>query len=256
MEKDEKGEKGIEQKGVRTVERSLDILLCFLDKKEMTLTELSKRVSLHKSTVYRLVQTLEKKGFLIKGKETEKYRLGYKCLELSANIEGRNDPAIVFLPEMESLRDQLQETVSLYIIDGFERLRIQAVESQLPIRRVAPIGARMPLSVGASSKVLVAYSEPELRAKLLGYLEYVEKIDIESFEKQLAKVKSYGYATSFEEREKGTAALSVPIFHTTGEILAALTISGPNNRLTYKIMKEIIPKLMESQKRLNHLIPL
>ncbi|TCS82510.1 IclR family transcriptional regulator [Tepidibacillus fermentans] len=239
---------------VRTAERSLDILLSFLEAKELSLTEIAKHVSLHKSTVYRLVQTLENKGFLIKSMETEKYRLGYKCLELAANMEGKNDPAVLFLPEMQSLRDNIGETVSLYIIDGYERLRIQSVESQLPIRRVAPIGARMPLSVGASSKVLVAYSNQHEQEMIFQHLKTKEQIDLVQYKKQLTKVKTNGYATSFEEREPGTSALSVPIQNRSGEILAALTISGPINRLTYRRIKEILPILQESQKRLNRLI--
>ncbi|MFV9511231.1 IclR family transcriptional regulator [Tepidibacillus sp. LV47] len=241
---------------VRAVDRSLDILLCFLQHKELNLTEIAHLVSLHKSTVFRLVQTLENKGFLIKTMDTEKYRLGYKILELSANIVGKNDPAILFLPEMQSLRDRIGETISLYIKDGYERLRIQSVESQLPIRRVAPVGARMPLSVGASSKVLVAYSDSGEKQQILQYLKENEQIDLEQFEKQLSKVKNQGYATSFEEREQGTSAVSVPIFSHSGKILAALTVSGPINRLTYRRIKEIIPILGESQKRLNRLIHL
>jgi len=242
------------KKTVRTAERSLDILLAFLDAKELSLTEIAKYVSLHKSTVYRLVQTLESKGFLIRSPETEKYRLGYKCLELAANMEGKNDPAVLFLPEMQVLRDTIGETVSLYIIDGYERLRIQSVESQLPIRRVAPIGSRMPLSVGASSKVLVCYSKPHVQEMIFQHLKTKEQIDLVQFKKQLTKVETNGYATSFEEREPGTSALSVPILTRSGDILVALTISGPSNRLNYRRIKEILPILEESKKRLNGLI--
>ncbi|TGU71893.1 MarR family transcriptional regulator, partial [Mesorhizobium sp. M00.F.Ca.ET.186.01.1.1] len=141
---------------VRSVERALDILLCFTDATDLGLSEISSRLSLHKSTVHRLLATLENKGFLIRDVQTEKYRLGFRIWELSANLTHNDDPATLLLPEMERLRDLVEETISLYVRDGNERIRIQAVQSRQPIRRVAPIGARMPLAVGASSKVLVA----------------------------------------------------------------------------------------------------
>ncbi|WP_339060388.1 IclR family transcriptional regulator C-terminal domain-containing protein [Tepidibacillus marianensis] len=173
---------------------------------------------------------------------------------ISRQHGGKNDPAVLFLPEMQSLRDNIGETVSLYIIDGYERLRIQSVESQLPIRRVAPVGARMPLSVGASSKVLTCYSNPHEQEMIFQHLKIKEQIDLVQYKKQLTKVKANGYATSFEEREPGTSALSIPILNRSGEILSALTISGPINRFTYRRIKEIVPILEESQKRLNRLI--
>ena len=79
---------------------------------------------------------------------------------------------------MERLRDRLGETVSLYLRDGIERVRIQAVQSQQAVRRVAQIGARLPLSVGASSKVLAAYAPPDVLKELMessGWPDYVER---------------------------------------------------------------------------------
>ncbi|MCK9927538.1 hypothetical protein MXD62_10205, partial [Frankia sp. Mgl5] len=141
-----------------------------------------------------------------------------------------DDPAIVLLPEMERLRDLVGETISLYVRDGNERIRIQAVQSNYAIRRVAPIGARMPLSVGASSKVLVAFEDEAVRKSILQELEWPESIDREMFIQQLKQIRLQGYATSVEERELGTAAISAPIINHNGKLTAAVAISGPSNR--------------------------
>ena len=111
---------------VRAVERALDILLCFTEESELTLTEITMKVSLNKSTVYRLLASLEGKGFLLRDTLTDKYRLGFRLWELSANLERDDDPAVLFLPEMKKLRDLLGETISLNVRDGRERIRIQA----------------------------------------------------------------------------------------------------------------------------------
>lgn len=240
---------------VRAVERALDILLCFLDCKELTLTEISKKVSLNKSTVYRLLTSLEGRGFLIRNQDTEKYRLGFRIWELSAHLSREHDPSVLLLPEMIRLRDLVGETISLYVRDRKERVRIQAVESNESIRRVAPVGVRLPLAVGASSKVLVAYGEPAVLDEVLADSLWPEGMNKEEFVRQLDEIRANGFATSIEEREKGTAAVSIPLFHQNGKLAMALSVSGPSNRLTIAKMKENLPTMMEAARRMETMLP-
>lgn len=190
---------------VRAVERALDILLCFTQDHDydLSLTEISAKIGLHKSTVHRLLTTLEEKGFLQRDEGTDKYRLGIRIWELSTHLPTLNEPAALLLPAMERLRDRLGETVSLYLRDNLERVRIQAVQSRQAIRRVAQIGARLPLSVGASSKVLAAYAPPEVQVRLLADPSWPETVERSQYLEQLKEVTRRGYATSFEEREPG-----------------------------------------------------
>jgi len=175
-------------------------------------------------------------------------------LELSAHLTRSDDPAVVLLGEMERLRDQLGETVSLYVRDRKDRVRIQAVQSEQAIRRVAPVGARLPLFVGASSKVLLAFAEPEVREALLSDPAWPASIDVEAYRKQLAEIAEAGYATSYEEREAGAAAISAPIFNRSGKLVAALSVSGPSNRLTPDVMRERAPAVVSAAKRMGALL--
>lgn len=239
---------------VRAVDRALDILLCFTEETELGLSEIAKRISLHKSTVHRLLGSLEAKGFVIRNSETEKFRLGYRILELSANLTQSDDMSMVLLPEMERLRDLVGETISLYVRDGFERIRIQAVQSNQPIRRVAPVGARMPLTVGAASKLLVAYEDEKTRDQILANVEWTDRVDRDVFLEQLEQIRKEGYATSVEERELGAAAVSAPIFNRKGKVLAALSISGPSNRLTPEEMQQIARPLVEAATKMGKML--
>lgn len=243
-----------DKKTVRAVERALDILLCFTEESEFTLTEISVRVSLNKSTVYRLLASLEGKGFLIRDSNTDKYRLGFRIWELSANLVRDDDPAMLFLSEMERLRDLLGETISLYVRDGRERIRIQAVESKHPIRRVAPIGIRLPLAVGASSKVLVAFADDSMKEYILQDPLWPNSVNRESFLQQLEVIHQKGYATSVEEREQGTSAVATPIFNRHGQVMAALSVSGPATRFTLKKMDEIAPIIQDAAKRMGKML--
>jgi IclR family transcriptional regulator, KDG regulon repressor len=243
-----------EKRTVRAVERALDVLLCFTGKSDWGLSEIAAQIGLHKSTVHRLLATLEDRGFVIRDQGTEKYRLGFRILELSANQSRPDDPSIVLLPEMERLRNELGETVSLYVRDRTERVRIQAVQSEQAIRRVAPVGARLPLSVGASSKVLLAFADPAVRAAAMADPAWPPTLDKATYTRQLEEIVSSGYATSFEEREPGAAAVAAPIVNRAGKLVAALAVSGPSNRLTPEVMHQRAPAIVEAAKRMGTLL--
>lgn len=240
---------------VRSVERALDILLCFTTNVDLGLTEIAGKIGLHKSTVHRLLSTLEERGFVSRDAATEKYRLGMKIWELSTHLSRSDDPAVILLPAMEKVRDRLGETVSLYLREGKERLRIQAVQSNQAIRRVAQVGARLPLYVGASSKVLVAYASAEEQRKLLEDPEWPAWIDCNNYMEQLQEILASGYAMSFEEREPGAAAISVPIANRQGIVTAALSVSGPVNRLSIDTLHEYAPYLVEAAHDMGLMIP-
>ncbi|MBM7567995.1 IclR family transcriptional regulator [Paenibacillus sacheonensis] len=239
---------------VRAVERALDLLLCFTTRREWAMTELAEQVGLHKSTVHRMLATLEQRGFVARDSASDRYRLGLRIWELSANMSGADDPAVIGLPEMERLRDLLGETVSLYLRDGNERIRIQAVQSIQAIRRVAPIGARLPLYVGASSKVLIAFEEPAVVEELLQDESWPPAFDRKQYREQFGEWRRLGYATSVEEREQGAAAVAAPIFSRMGKLVAALSVSGPANRLTPEKMREQAPAVMEAANRLGSML--
>ena len=238
---------------VRSVERALDLLLCFTLKASWAMTELAGHVGLHKSTVHRMLATLEDKGFIERDPITERYQLGLKVWELSANLAPESDQSTMWQKEMERLRDQLGETVSIYVRSGVERIRIQSVQSNEPVRRVAPVGARFPLYAGASSKVLIAFASPVEQHEIWQHPSWQlrEGSSMETYESELLEVVEQGYAVSFEERESGVSAICVPIYGRDNEVIAALAVSGPSSRLTLELMKEFAPMLQGSAKRMS-----
>ncbi|SFE75400.1 transcriptional regulator, IclR family [Paenibacillus catalpae] len=239
---------------VRAVERALDILLCFIEGTDLAMSEIAEKVGLHKSTVHRMLATLEDRGFVERDPSSERYHLGMRMWELSAHLSRSDDQSVIWQPEMERLRDRLGETVSIYVRDGLERVRIQAVQSNQPVRRVAPVGARLPLYAGASSKVLIAYSDRFVQEQIFGDPAWLLAFDLDQYKQQLEEIVQQGYATSFEEREPGVAALSAPIFNRHGQVSAALSVSGPSSRLTMETMREYSPVLIEYAKRMGTMI--
>jgi IclR family transcriptional regulator, KDG regulon repressor len=232
---------------VRAVDRALDILLCFAKSGgELSLSDISKEVGLHKSTVHRLLSSLQSKGFVRKNTQSDKYMLGWSVLELLSNVNQSNDLSTLALPEMTRLRDLTGETVSLYIRRQTERIRVQAIESTEPIRNVVTIGRTYPLFIGASGKVLLAFSDPSLVDVVLCKEDIPSDFIHEEFLAQLDKIRCDGYAISIQERDKGAAAIAAPIFGHNRECVSALSISGPVSRFTIGKMSEYVDTLLSS----------
>ena len=235
------------QMTVRAVDRALDILLAFAKADGgLTLSDIARNVGLHKSTVHRLLTSLQQKGFVRKHAQSEKYLLGWSVLELLSNVYQSDELAAVVLPEMTRLRDLTGETVSLYIRSGTERIRIQSVESNAPIRNVATIGKTYPLYIGASGKVLLAFADEDTVNEVLSDPLLPDDFDREGFIKQLELIRQQGYATSVQERDDGAAALAAPLFGRNHEFVAALSVSGPVSRFTLEKMNTQVDTVVAS----------
>lgn len=242
------------QVSVRAVDRALDILLCFSRSDDgLNLSDIAREVHLHKSTVHRLLTSLSQKGFVRKHPQTDKYLLGWSVLELITNIYQSDELSAVCLPEMTRLRDTTGETVSLYIRSGLERLRIQGVESNEPIRNVANIGKTYPLFIGASGKVLLAFSDPAVVEQVLEDSSVPADFNREDLLNQLEEIRVDRYAISIQERDEGAAALAAPIFG-RNQFQAALSVSGPVSRFTHEKMSEYIDIILQASSRITKLL--
>lgn len=240
---------------VRAVDRALDVLLCIAHSDGgLGLSDISRQVGLHKSTVHRLLLSLERKGFVRRSPESDRYLIGWTVLELLGNVYHSNELSTALLPEMTQLRDVTGETVSLYIRSGRERIRIQSVESHESIRNVAGIGKTYPLYIGASGKVLLAFADDDVVEDVLSDPLIPPTIHRSDLLQQLARIRTEGHAISIQERDAGAAALAAPIFIREPDLIAALSVSGPVSRFTYEKMSEFIDTVKEAANRMSKLL--
>jgi len=240
---------------VRSVERALDILSAFIgSEKNLSLTEIANKVDLHKSTVHRLLNSLEARGYVEKLAESERYRLGNKIIELSSHAARSSDLIQTAVPEMTRLRDELGETVSLYILDRHDRIRLHAIEGTQTVRRIAIIGQRLPLYAGASSKILLAFLPEQEQDKIFKTPYWSPAIDIRKFRQTFEGIRKNQYATSFGEREPGVASIAAPVFFENGTIAAALSISGPIDRFTEKQIHYMADIVIASANRITTML--
>jgi DNA-binding IclR family transcriptional regulator len=234
----------------RSVERALNILDAFTaTERELTLTDLSLKLALNKSTVYRLAGLLELRGLLSRNPKTRAYALGPAIFRFVGLVLHQGDIASLCLPHMVALRDQTGETIALNIRVGQSRACIAQIESRHELRMRLDIGKLLPLYCGAGSKVLLAHMEPEeieevIRETGLAPLGPGSISDPEMLRRELRAIRRDGYAISKEERTAGGHTLAAPLYDRNGLVVASLSVYGPSVRLPDARIEELRPPVV------------
>lgn len=236
---------------IQAVDRALEVLLLFQqEKRELGVTEIANRLGLYKSTVYRVLATLERRGFVRKNPVTEKYWLGLRVYALGMlynRLMGLQDIAS---PWLRKLGERFQETAHLAVLnDGNEEeaeiIVIDKIETSYRLSLTPPVGSTFPAHCSGLGKVLLAYSDPAWVERAVGLkpLRRFTANTITSWEvlrRELANIRRDGYAVDNEEVEVGLRCVAAPIFDHTGSVVAAISISGPTSRLTDQRLPELI----------------
>lgn len=224
-----------------SVKNALRILRSFsIEEPEKGITELAESLRLSKSTVSRLMSTLASEDFVYKDPKSKKYRLGISVLALSGIITSSMDIYKEAQPFLQKLVDQLGETVHLTFLEGAEVVYLHKVESNHPIHLQSHVGKRNPAYCTSSGKAILAFQNREIVERVIanGLKRYTKKTitDPDAFRACLQQVREAGYAYSIEEFMEGVASVGAPIRDSTGQVIAAVTITGPIQRIQpYKI---------------------
>lgn len=241
-----------EVESVKSVERAMAILNCFsLENPELGITELSKKLNVSKSTIHRLITSMQKHGFITQDKTTQRYKLGFGFLRLSEIVLKNLDIRQIALPILQNLRNKTRETVGLNIISNYSRVCIEKAESFKDLRWFIELGQPLPLYAGASGKTLLAFQDEEfieevLNKSIIKPLTEKTVTDKELIRQELRKIKKQGYCITSGEREPGATSVSAPIWSHNHKVIASLNISGPDLRFTPEKTKEFLKLLLEA----------
>ncbi len=240
---------------VRAVERALDILLCFT-KEEPTrsLTQIAESVQMSKTTVHRLLATLENKRFITRDKLSGSYRLGFRFIEMASLVLQNVEPHRWAYPYLQRLSAECGETVDLSILDGSHVIYLEVIESPQRVKLAAAVGQKLPAFCTASGKALLAYLPEDQVLKILAenQIEYTggRPFSIPQILEDLKITAARGYAVSEQEYEDDINAVAAPIFDAENYPIAAFAIVGPSFRLT----KDRLPVLGETIRSLTKAI--
>ncbi len=233
---------------IQAVDHALDLLEQFHgDVDELGVTELSKRLKLHKNNVFRLLATLESRNYIEQNRVTENYRLGLKTLELGQTFIKQMGLLRQSRPILEGLVRECNETTYVAILKESHIVYLDVVETDLTVRVVPRVGSRLPAYCTAAGKIQLAYmTDEELEhylpsKELKGYTSNTIT-DRDDFKTHLRKIADQGYAIDNEELDVGVCCVAAPIRDYTRRIIGAVSISGPSMRFSMERMeKELIP---------------
>lgn len=242
---------------LKSVDKAVSVLNCFSTEAPIRgVGDISQLTGYTKSTVSRLLSTLERHGCVERAGGPGKYRLGYRVY-LWGLISGKQtNLATIAQPIMEQLRDKCGEEVALYVVEGERRVCVERVASVHEIAKVAPIGTYYPLHAGASGRVLLAYLPSERRQKFfrkhrLSKITSLTITDVKTLEKDLESIRKKGYAISRGEREPDAFSVTAPVSDASGSAVASLSISGPNFRLTDQKLKRYITWVLAASEEIS-----
>jgi len=203
-----------------------------------------------KTTVHRLLTTLETKRFISRDKSTGMYRLGFRLVEMASLVLQDMELRRWALPYLKSLSTQYGETVDLSVLDGSHVIYLEVIESQRRVKLAAATGQRLPAYFTASGKALLAFAPEEQVRKILAenFAEHNGEtgLTISKALEDLGKTAERGYAISEQEYEEQINAVAAPIFDADRRAVASIAIVGPSFRLS----RERLPELGESIRKI------
>lgn len=243
---------------IQSVTNALDLMEEFRgEDTELGVTELSKRLGLHKNNVFRLLATLESRGYMEQNKVTGNYRLGLRVLELGQVFVKHMGLLKMARPILEEMVEKVNETAYLGVIRDERVVYVDVVEATRPVRVVSRVGVGLPVYCSAVGKAQVAFESGDEVERILGEApirRFTKNTvgSVESFMKQLDLVRQQGYALDDEEYDEGIRCVGVPVRDYTRRVIAGLSVSGPAYRFTEeRLREELVPLALEAGKRLS-----
>jgi DNA-binding IclR family transcriptional regulator len=216
----------------------------------ISITELSKVVDLHKSTVHRLLKSLIELGYVRQNANDSHYELTIKLFELGASVVRQNDLIATARPYLEKLSVLSGEVVHLVIPDQTDIIYVDKVESTHTLRMHSYIGKRSPMYCTAVGKAILATRSDDAVRNFWSQISPVKHtpytiVDLESFLQELEQIRSKGIAYDNEEHETEIRCVGTALSNYSGSVVGAISISGPKQRMTDDVLNKLIPELLE-----------
>ncbi len=244
---------------VKSLVKALNILEALAEGEQpaYTLTELTRHLHLHATTVHRLAATLLREGYIEEVPGARGYQLSFKVLRMGLGVLGRLDYRQVAEPFLEDLAVQTEETVHLAILFKTQAIVVGSYGEPQPDGVDVPVGDTAPLHSSSVGKTLLAYQPRGLMtqiARTSGFQRFTSKTftNLASLRQDLDRIREQGYAVDLEETMEGMIGVGGPVFDHTGNAIAAFSVAGPATRLSVQRMPEIASLVCTASDRISY----
>lgn len=226
---------------VQSVDRALAILETIAaSHDDVGVTELAQQMGVHKSTVSRLVATLEARDLVEQQQDRGKYRLGMGILRLAAAANQSLDIVRVARPAMRELSKATGETVNLAVSADLAALYVDQLSGRSTLQSHSWVGQRVPVHATSNGKVLLAWADdPDLVERVLerGLTRYTPRTIVSraALKREIELTRSRGWACAVDELEEGLTAIAAPVFDADDAVVASISVSGPGFRIDERL---------------------
>lgn len=245
---------------VPAVERAILILQLLGQEPEgLTIAQITQEISIAKSTVFTILTTLNLYGLVERVEETGRYQLGMGLFTLGSSVIERLDVRSRAYPILKSLAQQTRLTTHLGIIDEDEVIYIEKIEGQGPIKISSAVGRRMGVHCTALGKAILAQLPLEKLHSIFTGRQLPQRTpntitSVQLLQVDLVKTKERGYSFDDEENELGIRCLGAPIFNHRAEVMHAVSISGPRDRVSLDTIELLAEKLKQAAQEISQAV--
>lgn len=235
---------------IAALDRGLMLLSHLAEHPNCGVSEIAARTGSTKSQIFRLLYTLERRGFVQKDPETRNYFLGNACLFLGERARGQSSLVAVADAVMERLVRETQENVHLVVREHGRSVVVALKESRQPLRLYAEVGREGPLHAGGSSMVLLAFAPEQVVEEVLSREPEAFTPSTETrpqrIRLKLAEIRESGFHVALEDLDRGAFSIAAPVRDHRSEVVAALSIAGPVSRLTPALQKAHVRRVVQA----------
>ena len=210
-------------------------------------TEIAEELGIVKSNAHRLLQALAAKGYVRQDPGSARYACSLKIWGLATSVSERFDVAVVARPQLAELARRTRETVHLSVLEDTEVVYLDKIDSPQPVRAYSRVGGRAPAYCVATGKAMLAFAPREVLDHVCRKLKQHAPRTIterKALERELLGVRNAGYAVNRGEWRESVGGIAAPIYGPAGQVVAAVGISGPVERLSVSRLRKFAPQVI------------
>lgn len=225
-------------------------------RKSWELTDLCKAVGMPKTTVHRMLLTLEDNGYVVQEKQRGEYCLSFKLFSIGSRMLRHSSLVDIARPYCRELLEAVDETVNLCVVSGTEMLVVDKQVTSQMLRQDSIIGSSFPLFQSASGKIFLAFADTAETEKVLALIReqspgvHSEQVMLD-LRSELEQVRQTGLAYDYEEVFKGVRCTAAPIYDFQNKLVATLSISAPTVRLNENTSSSIVSHIIEAARKIS-----
>ncbi len=224
-------------RGMTVLRNGIGVLRTFsVDEPELGVTEIAARVGLHKSTVSRILATLEQDGLVERDPSSRRFRLGLGVIAMAGPLLADLDVRRAAYPVLQELSHRTGETAALLVWNGAEAVCVEQVASRHEVKHSTPLGTRYRTAASSSVQVFLSELPPERVRALLesGAVAHPGYGDaaLDAYLARLAETAERGYAVNYGETSLEEVGVAAPVFDHRGETVASVLVSAPRFRVS------------------------